>query len=956
MAVPAFAQAPQQTGEEKATTLERIEVVGSRIRGVDLENAQPVISLSRDQIEAQGLTSIGDVIQNLAANGATLNTNFNNGGNGETRVNLRNLGSARTLVLVNGRRWVGGTGLGGAVDLNTIPTAAVERIEVLKDGASSIYGSDAIAGVVNIILRTEFQGAEANAYLGQFSRGDGSRQSYDATIGALSDRSAVMLGIGYVKEEPVMAGNREISAVPLFGSTPGFRGSSTTPNGRYAITPDGGTTLLNPGATPGSTVNAGNFFVPTGPNSFRPWGGTTENYNFAPDNYLLTPQERTSVFGHARFDLTDTLRFVTTVTYNERISEQLLAAMPLVLGVPAAGTASADIVISRDSIYNPYGVDVNWIQRRVVETGGRSFNQNVKTFAFNGRFEGEFDVGDRSFSWDAGYFYGKNDQTDVTRGLFNVPALRQALGPSFINAQGVATCGTPAAPISGCVPLNLLGGGAGTITPDMLRFVGFEAKDVLGYEQISYFANVTGGLFELPAGTMAFAAGAEHRREEGFDRPDALIASGNTTGNARTPTGGGYSLDELYLELQIPLLADRPFAKSLDLNLASRYSDYSNFGDTTNSKASLTWRPVSQLLVRANWAEGFRAPSILELFQGVSDNFPQATDPCNTAGFGGLTPEAQARCVAGGVPVGGYSQANSQIRTLVGGNPNLQPESSRSKTFGFVYSPEFVEGLDVSLDWWNIRIEDAIAQLSAQTILNSCYRGNAAAVAQFCPIIQRAPGGIISSLNSVSRNIGINEFEGYDLTLTYRLPESSFGQFSINWDNTILTDALVDENGDGRVTEDPVTGEGGNRVGEYYDRNPYWRIRSNLSLRWTRGDFAADVSARYYSGMDESCESLRTAPGGGAAQVPLVCSNPTRRTQLDGQATSVLRPENYIPSVTYTDVVGHWKAPWNARISIGVNNIFDRDPPFSAITFANSFDPQYEVPGRFYYMRYSQSF
>lgn len=207
----------QETG---ATNLDKIEVTGSRIKRADVETSQPVFSMSRQQIESQGLTSIGDVIQNIATNGSALNTNVNNGGNGETRVNLRNLGSNRTLVLVNGRRWVGGTGLGGAVDLNTIPTAAVERIEVLKDGASTIYGSDAIAGVVNIILRQNFDGAEANAYFGQYDKGDGSRESYDFTIGSTGDRWHATLGVGYVKEEAVWAGNREISSVPVFGAVP----------------------------------------------------------------------------------------------------------------------------------------------------------------------------------------------------------------------------------------------------------------------------------------------------------------------------------------------------------------------------------------------------------------------------------------------------------------------------------------------------------------------------------------------------------------------------------------------------------------------------------------------------------------------------------------------------------------------------------------------------------------
>src|SRR5688572_21804487 len=224
----------QEAGEKEATNLDRIEVTGSRIKRADIETSQPIFSLSRDDITAQGLTSVGDVIQNITANGSTLNSTFNNGGNGETRVNLRNLGSDRTLVLVNGRRWVGGTGLGGSVDLNTIPTAAVERIEILKDGASTIYGSDAIAGVVNVILRQNFDGAEANAYFGQFDKGDGTKQAYDFTIGSTGDRFSAMLGFGYVKEEPVMAGDRYISKEPIYLTGTDF-GSSTTPEGRFAL-------------------------------------------------------------------------------------------------------------------------------------------------------------------------------------------------------------------------------------------------------------------------------------------------------------------------------------------------------------------------------------------------------------------------------------------------------------------------------------------------------------------------------------------------------------------------------------------------------------------------------------------------------------------------------------------------------------------------------------------------
>ncbi|ROU04717.1 TonB-dependent receptor [Lysobacter enzymogenes] len=917
-----------QNAEKEATTLDRVEVTGSRIKRADIETSQPVFSMSRVQIEQQGLTSVGDILQNISTNGSALNSTYNNGGNGETRVDLRNLGSDRTLVLVNGRRWVGGTGLGGAVDLNTIPTAAVERIEVLKDGASTIYGSDAIAGVVNIILRRNFDGAEANAYIGQFDKGDGSRQSYDFTIGSTSDRWSAMLGVGYVKEEPIWAGDRKISAVPVYGAVPGTGNSPNTPDGRFAyfgpIPGGSGQTRLD--GTPG-------YFVPNGQPGGRPYTAA-DAFNHAPLNYLLTPQERTSVFGDATLNITDKVSFRTTVTYNERKSQQILAPMPVSLGRSAAGTNAADIVISKDNAYNNTGRDIDYIQRRFVETGGRIYNQNVKTYAFNGVFEGSFDVGTRNFSWEAGMFYGKNDQTDTTSGFQNVSALRNALGPSFVDGSGQLRCGANGNAIDRCVPLNLLGG-AGTITREMLDYVGFEAHDVYGYEQKTYYANIGGDLFDLPGGAMAFSFGLEHRSESGFDHPDGLINSGDTTGNARTATQGGYDLDEAYLELAIPLLADVPGAKLLDFSLATRYSDYSNFGDTLNSKFGFRWKPIDDLLIRGNWSEGFRAPSISELFSGVSDTFEDVADPC--AGFlpPGNVPNPNRPAGCTGTP---YVQSASQIRTTVGGNTKLGPEKSKSKTLGFVYSPGWAPGLDIALDWWNVKIEDAIFTQTAQEMLDTCYRQGNSAV---CGLIQRdsATGEIVNML-AVPNNVGEIEVEGYDLTVGYRLPEFSWGKVAVNWDSTYMTDYTV---------TDPIT-TGKNRVGEYRGgsaRDNYFRLRSNLSVNWELGSVGATANLRYYSSQTENCTGANLA---NPVNIPLLCSDPNRVTSAGKD------PENHIPSVTYTDLSAYVQVPWNAKVTVGVNNVFDRDPPGSATTFANSFDPAFEVPGRFYYMRYTQRF
>ena len=972
----ALAQDPAPAQE--ATTLDRVEVTGSRIKRTEIETSQPIFSLSREEIQAQGLTSVGDVIQNLTANGSTLNSTFNNGGNGETRVSLRNLGSARTLVLVNGRRWVGGTGLGGAVDLNTIPTAAVERIEVLKAGASSIYGSDAIAGVVNVILRTDYQGAEANAFIGMYDKGDGFKQSYDLTIGTTDERFSAMFGVGYVKEDPVHAGDREISAVPTFGTGLAF-GSSTTPNGRFGF---GATACQAQNPTTGALrfdADGEPIMVAAGnqrPNTFTPFcvagtvtrsdasspfrlRGSADTYNYAPDNYLITPQERKSMFGRATLNLTDDVSAFIQGTYNNRRSEQLLAAMPVVLGFgPGAGTQSQGVFISQNSFYNPFGEDVTRVQRRANETGGRSFSQNVDTFGFSGGLEGSFQRWDRYFTWDAGMVYARNDQNDTTNGLFNVPALKSALGPSFQDGVGgQIVCGTPDNPatplvnernvIGGCVPLNLLGG-AGTITPEMLAYTTFVAHDEFGYKLKQYFANITGEIYEMQGGQVAFAAGLERRTESGFDQPDALINSGNTTGNARTATNGSYSVQEAYLELAIPLLKDLPFANLLEFSLASRYSDYSNFGDTVNSSFGFKWRPIEDVLVRGNWAEGFRAPSISELFQGVSDSFPQLADPCSNTfggGYGNLTAEQRARCTAQGVPAGGYDQGNSQIRISVGGNPNLKPETSTTKTLGLVWSPGFIEGFDVSLDWWEIALENTITTFGGRFIIDQCIENG---IQAFCNQYTRSPGGEINTLLSSGINIGAQNVEGYDLTMNYRLPETSWGKFSFTWDSTYLALNESDQDGDGDIDTD----DGGSVVGEYQDRNNNWRIRSNLMTRWEKGDVGATLFTRYYSRQEETCPFYYNDYGFGE-----LCTDATLAPgEFGGVDVVQTGSTNKIGGVTYHDVSVYWKAPWNAKVTLGVNNVFDKQPPRMYNAFANTFDPQYEIPGQFVYLQYNQKF
>lgn len=886
---------------QEATNLDRISVTGSRIKSTDIETSQPVLSLTRADIEKQGVTSVADILQRVAANGAALNRTFNNGGDGSAGVSLRNLGAERTLVLVNGRRWT--TGLDGSVDLNTIPTAMIERIDVLKDGASTIYGSDAIAGVVNIITKQNFDGAEANFYKGQYSAGDGEREAADFTIGTTTDRASLVLGVSYVNEKEVMAGDRKISA----GGPPFFSGQSGT-------------------GIPGSYVrNDKRYVIINGVET--PFVSNVHGYNTAPDNYLLTPNERTSLFATGSYNITDNITFRTEAMYNERKSEQLLAAMPV-----------TGMDLSADSMYNPYGVELTGVNRRFNETGGRSFNQNVKNWHFYGGFEGFFEFADRNFDWDVGYRYDKTDQNDLTYGLFNIQRLEEAYGPSAMR-DGKAVCLTAGgAVIPGCAPINPLGG-LGSISQEALDYTSFTAHDSASLVSKSYYANISGEIVQLPAGALGFAAGYEGRKESGQFDPDAFIASGLSTGNGAAPTKGSYDLDEFFLELSIPVLADLPGAKLLDFSVATRYSKYSNFGNTTNNKFGFRWKPIDDLMVRGNYSEGFRAPSINNLYRGDTDSFETYADPCARAN--NPTGAVLAQCIAQGVP-SNLVQPNTDgeagpLQTVEPftwkSNPDLKPETSTSKTLGLVWSPSFVTGLNVTLDWWQIKIEDAITRPAIGDIMDRCYGGTAQQQAAYCGLITRDPNYgtaderyTITNVDMPLMNLASYKVEGWDLGVLYKLPETSIGQFTVSLDGTYLSKWET------KSTEDaPVDG----RQGRYLDQDPYWRIRSNLYVDWSMGDFGVNYGLRYKSGMTEDCLL--------GAATRAYCSDPEGR-------------KNHIASTTYHDIQFRYNTPWKGTIMLGLNNVWDKQPPTSYLVSYNMFDPQYDLPGRYMYMQYKQKF
>ncbi len=928
-----------QDQDQDAAELDRIAVTGSRIKRADIEQASPVFVIQREEIERTGLTSVGDLLQDLPIAGSALNTQFNNGGNGETQIDLRNLGTNRLLVLLNGRRLV--TNLNGVVDLNNIPVAVIKRIEILKDGASSVYGSDAISGVVNIITRDDFEGMQANAQFGQFeSENDGEIQAYDFSVGTTSDRGSVFFSASYVKNEPVFAGDRAISAEPQFGTGNAF-GSSGTPQGRFgfvnpvdgsfssAFTTDPGTNVTGPGGAGLGAFRVGDF-------SFGAPGDGGDRFNFAPDNYLLTPLERTNIFTQGTYDVTDDIRMTVEASFNNRDSNQLLAPTPLFIGLFDAGGFGGTIGVGALNPFNPLGVDIpasSWLLgRRLIEGGNRIFSQEVDAYRFGAGLEGSFELADRYFDWDVNYVYGKINRNDIAEGRVNLQRLRDALSNDCVTGA-----------IPGCVPFNAFGGqgpdGNGTITPAMLNYILYTEQSTRGNELRNYTGNITGELFELPAGPLGFAVGYEYRQVEGFDQPDALVAAGITSGNVRQPTSGSTTVDEFYVEFAVPLLSGVTGAERLDLSVSARHSDYDTFGDTVNTKIGLEWQPIDDLLLRATFSEGFRAPNIAELFAGQGDSFPTITDPCNgldTDGDG-LPDTNPGLPGCAGIP-GTYQQPNPQIRITVGSNPLLGPEESDSKTFGIVYSPSWLDGLDITVDYYNIELDNAISGVGSQTILNACANS-----LQLCGLITRdGPTGFVTDILSAGANINSVEVEGVDFLVSYSFPETDWGFFRVIWDGAYQgkNESETPDFGNPDPNAAPVFN---NFLGVNFGDTGLPRWKSALDINWSYGDWDATWGMQYIQSIEEVCA------------IPGAFGFCNEGADADGDG---FQDRRHIGSVVYHDAqVSYHLAEYDTRLTFGVQNIGDKGPPLSTAAFANSFNAaDYRVPGRFPYVRVTVDF
>ncbi|GMU68354.1 MAG: hypothetical protein AMXMBFR37_06870 [Steroidobacteraceae bacterium] len=867
--------------------LEEVVMVGTRIKRQDVNSVGPVTVMTSEDIAATGVTSTETLLQRMSVSagfaGNQTNAYWTAGGWGTAQANLRGLGVNRTLVLINGRRAVyGGTGANAAVDLNMIPAGMIERIEVLKDGASAMYGADAVAGVVNIVTKQGFEGLTFDGRYGQTTRNDGEELSGDLSFGIQNDEGGLMAAISYLKTDPINMATRAPCTLGVSGDTTVCVGSANTSGGRA--------TFLT-GPQTGQRINFNQ--VPGGNGDFyEPYNAAIHNIETNQWLNAVNPIERTTFSVNGHYNLGANMRFFTELLYTDRSTSQI--ATPATLQEYFVGTGKAPFVIPAAHPTNPTGQSIRLDRRRLVETDVRDTFQETDTWRGVIGLEGSFGS---SWSWDASYNKGRSTGID---GSTNVANLQRVYDTVF-------NCNNTTIPCADYL-------GVGDISQAALDYIMFTRRDTGGNEQESLSANITGTIFKLPAGNVGFAAGAEHRTDKGWRDPDPLVVANIANTNAQTPVSGEIEADEIYAEVAVPILANVPLVRNLEASLALRWSDYELFGSDTNYKVGLAWEIVESFRLRGTKSTAFRVPTVPELFGGVSEGQLTTADPCHNYGVRDPSSTIYQNCLAAGVPTN-FVQLGNVIRTTVGGNINLQPEDADTFTAGIVWEPNFLSGLALTLDWWEVKIENSIQSIPGTQKLSLCYN-TPGFTHPFCGSEFHTRDGLSGEVNFLSAqpsNIGSETANGIDFSVGYDAPIAGLG--SVVALNVSYLDEYEVVPYPGATPIDYAGKITGGR-GSY----THWRADLMAGIsgeRWT-----GNWTAQYIGEADDI--NVTTGPG------------------------------SHVPAVTYHNFQFGWKFDRGISAVVGIDNAFDQKAPYVASwTDANTDTMTYDLAGRRWYMRFT---
>lgn len=849
--------------EKEGEIMEELVITGSRIIREDLEGASPVTVFDRQAIELTGSNSINEIMKNLPAISGNLLTvaTTNGGGEGTTNLTLRGLPATATLVLINGRRLAPDADSGETPDISMIPIAAIDRIEVLKDGASAIYGSDAIAGVVNFITRTDYDGLSLDAGYGQATEGDFTNKEASITYGKTFAEGNILVGASYADNDPIPSRDRDISAVT---QTP----SSAPPWGNFNVDGLGQVTLGN-----GSTITN-----PTA-GDFRAFDASIDTYNYSQVTDAVMSQERKSVWASGAYNFNEDVEMFFDSSFAQTDGGYNSAPTPVFTSFEFP-----PLTISALNPFNPFGVDITDGRRRFLELGPRVTNFSYENFRFLAGLRGEFK---NNWRWEFAWNYNESDGLQNNENIVNKTRTQLALGDP-------ADCAAVAA--QGCTPLNIFGSGlAGAITPEMARWISEETNEASSTRLESFHFDLTGDLFELGSHMVGAAVGVEYREEEIEFNPDGTTAAFQSIGNTNFgPTAGDRNVKEVYGEILLPIV------DNVDVELAVRYSDYSDFGSTTNPKAGFKFRPVEQLLLRATYSEGFRAPSLRELFQGAQENFGFFNDPCADASNVGVLPG----CAVQSDP------ALIQFLAQEGGNPNLEAEESESVTIGLVWTP--INNLSFSLDYFNVDTQNAI-DTNAQFVIDQ----NALGTAGFSDRVTRNVNGDIVLIDALALNLAAREVTGYDFAVDYGL-DSNVGSWRFRLQATWIDEYLnqADSTSDFVDVKGVFVDDASDGTGSIPE------LKGNFNVTWLYENWSASWTTFYIDELEE-------------------------QQFLGGDVVHTI--EDWW---THDVQVNYLLNDFNTTLTLGVHNLLDNPAPRATTGFNDNIDARtHNLIGAYWYFK-----
>lgn len=939
-----LAASPVWAEENEDKSIERVEVTGSRIAKAELSEPTPVVSLSSQDIAKFGNVDLGSILAELPAIGATdtvIGNNNSNANAGLSSADLRRLGASRTLVLVNGKRHVAGSPGSAQVDLTTIPSGLIERVEIVTGGASAIYGSDAVSGVINVILKDDFEGLEFDASFGDSTEGVGTKNhQFTLLTGAeMADgRGNVTFFADYNRSAEVMATDiRQFDAWGTIanpedtGEDDGIPDRLRVPKVYSEMIHGNG--VINPfGGAAGRWVfdDAGNPLVQTerdGDNSFA--FGSFPNgceFCFDPEQYEnYTPGvERIAVGSTFNFDITDNIQLFSDFKYVTADIEQQFQ--------PSFRFGNISINVED----NPFLDDtlrqtlLDAGQTRVSmakffdELGNRSADNQRDLFRFVGGFQGNFELSETLVDYELYYVYGETSNERLTLNSLIPDNLVAALDVVIDPDTGKAACRSqvpsaqgdgyedPASVNGGdCVPYNPFG--MGNSSAEARDFVSADVtrKDKITQEIIgASFVTDSSQFFELPGGPVGLAVGYEYREETSETTTDEFTKRGFLT-NAATPDAyGEYDVSEYYAEISLPLLADLPFIKSFSVDAAYRGADYSHAGSADAWKVGAMYAPIEDIRIRGTYGQAVRAPNIAEAFDPLSPGFARVSDPCDADNIND-DPDRAANCAALGIPPGFEANDNVSVDLLSGGNPDLVSETSTSLTTGIVWTPSFIEDFSIVVDYYDIEIDDAISFVAAQDVADNCVDATGGPDANFCSQVDRDPvTKDITLVRSGYLNAAALDTSGIEMQTAYSM-DLGPGTLRLN----LLANYLLKlERFEFQDRPDEINVE----EGEVGDPKLQFNFRADYQLE--------DMSFSWRSRYIDDVVTYDVSPGGGSPED--------------------LYP-GFIGSVTTHDITADYYLTDSISFRGGIRNVFDKVPPGYT---ANAL---YDLVGRRYYVGFN---